>query len=106
MSDSKTILCFAAHPDDIEFSCTITLYQMIQQGYEVIYIILTNGESGFKAGILPPEERAAVRRQEQLVAAEMLGVKECIFLDYRDGFPRQFPAQHVRPGGGFWFAGA
>ncbi|MBN2425893.1 MAG: PIG-L family deacetylase [Calditrichaceae bacterium] len=83
---NKTILCFAAHPDDLEYSCTATLHLLIKEGYEVIYIIITNGENGFKMGSLPPKERVAIRRREQIEAAEMLGVKETLFLDYKDGF--------------------
>ncbi len=86
MIRNKTILCFAAHPDDLEYSCTATLHLLMQEGYQVVYVIITNGENGFKAGNLPPEQRAAIRRQEQIDAAKMLGVKGTIFLDYKDGF--------------------
>lgn len=86
MTDDKTILCFAAHPDDLEYSCTATLHLLMQEGYEVIYVIITNGENGFKAGKAPPQQRAAIRREEQIEAAKLLGVKETIFLDYKDGF--------------------
>ena len=45
---SKTILAIGAHPDDIEFSCTGTLLKLKEKGYQIYYIIATNGENGFK----------------------------------------------------------
>jgi len=83
----KTIIGFAAHPDDLEFSCTATMHKFYLQGYRLIYVIVTNGENGFKAQPrLTPAERIAVRKEEQLRVAEMLKVSKVHFLDYRDGF--------------------
>ena len=83
----KTAVAFAAHPDDLEFTCTGTISKLIGDGYKVIYAIVTNGENGFKTAInLPPLKRAAIRKKEQLVVAEKLGISEVIFLDYKDGF--------------------
>ena len=84
--NTKKILCFAAHPDDLEFGCTVTLRRFIEQGYQVFFTIITNGENGFKTAELPAEERAKTRKLEQKNAAKKLGVKEVYFLDYRDGF--------------------
>jgi LmbE family N-acetylglucosaminyl deacetylase len=82
----KNIVGFAAHPDDLEFACNGTLYKFIRKGYSVTYVIITNGENGFKAGKADSEERIKIRKKEQQAAAEKLGVKEVIFLDYKDGF--------------------
>jgi LmbE family N-acetylglucosaminyl deacetylase len=82
----KTVMCIGAHPDDMEFGCSGTLMQLLRQGYSGILVVLTNGENGFKAGRLPPEERIAVRRLEQQEAAKRLGLREVVFLDHRDGF--------------------
>jgi len=82
-----TIVCFAAHPDDLEFSCTGTLSKFIDAGHRIIYVIVTNGENGFKGdNKLTAERRSSIRREEQLKAAAKLGVKEVIFMGYRDGF--------------------
>jgi len=82
----KQILGFAAHPDDLEFSCTGTFYNLIQKGYKISYIIITNGENGFKAGTVPAGERIIIRKEEQLKVADKLGLEQVIFLDYKDGF--------------------
>ena len=82
----KNILCFAAHPDDLEFSCIGTLKKMSDKGYYLIYVIITNGENGFKQENKNRSERIDIRKKEQELAAKELYVKEIIFLDYRDGF--------------------
>lgn len=82
----KNILCFAAHPDDLEFSCIGTLKKMSEKGYSLIYVIITNGENGFKQENKGKKERIEIRKKEQETAARELDVKEVIFLDYRDGF--------------------
>lgn len=84
---SKIVLAFAAHPDDLEFTCTGTLFKLKKKGYEIIYIIATNGENGFKVKQnISASERSSVRIKEQLKVAEKLGVKDVLFLGYTDGF--------------------
>ncbi len=82
----KNILCFAAHPDDLEFTCTGTLKKKREEGYDLIYVIITNGENGFKKESANAAERINRRKSEQLESAQKLGVSDVIFLDYRDGF--------------------
>lgn len=83
----KYILAFAAHPDDIEFSCTGTLHKMMQNGYAAGFVILTDGRNGFKAdGTTSVAERIHIRRQEELEVAKKLGLDEVLFLEYEDGF--------------------
>jgi LmbE family N-acetylglucosaminyl deacetylase len=82
----KNILAIGAHPDDIEFSCTGTMMKMMKDGYEIYYVVATNGESGFKTGTKPKKERIRIRHREQINAAKKLGVKKVFFLDYKDGF--------------------
>lgn len=82
----KKILAIAAHPDDLEFSCTATLHKLMQDGYQTRFLVITNGENGFKAGDLPATQRIQIRKEEQLRSAGKLGVEHVIFLDYKDGF--------------------
>jgi LmbE family N-acetylglucosaminyl deacetylase len=84
---NKTVVAIAAHPDDLEFTCTGTLSKLKNLGYEIIYVIVTNGENGFKFDKnISPEKRASIRVKEQLQVAEKLGVKEVVFLNHTDGF--------------------
>jgi len=54
------------------------------EGKEIIYIVCTNGDKGTSDPDMKPEELARIREQEQLAAAELLGVREVVFLRYPD----------------------
>jgi len=77
---SKTIVLFAAHPDDEIFSAG-TLAKYSRNGYKVYIVWMTNGEYGhFK---IPPEKLKDIRRRECLESARVIGA-EPIFMGYRD----------------------
>jgi len=65
----KTLLVVSAHPDDMEFGCSGTVYKLINKGYEAILVVATNGESGFKQAPKPRKERIKIREEEQKKAA-------------------------------------
>lgn len=77
-------MVIAAHADDIEFSCSGTMAKYVKEGKDIIYVILSAGEKGNKIDI-PKSEIVEVRKKEQREAAEIIGVKNLIFLDYEDG---------------------
>ncbi len=70
----------------LNFHAREYMMKLIEKGYQVYYIVATNGESGFKLAHKPRNERIAIRHKEQLSAAKMLGVKKVYFLGYKDGF--------------------
>jgi LmbE family N-acetylglucosaminyl deacetylase len=82
----RTIIAFGAHPDDLEFGCAATLMGFSDKGYEIIYVIATGGENGFKVKSLSGNERINIRKKEQMNAAEMASVEKVIFLGFKDGF--------------------
>jgi LmbE family N-acetylglucosaminyl deacetylase len=82
----KIILAVSAHPDDIEFSCGGTLFKFKEKGYEIFYVVATNGENGFKIGHKPKKQRVLIRNKEQLNSARLLSVKKVFFLNYKDGY--------------------
>ena len=82
----KELICFGAHADDIEFGCMGTVIQHLREGWRARFVILTNGENGFKMGEAPPADRVRIRKEEQLEVGRRLGLEEIIFLDYPDGF--------------------
>jgi LmbE family N-acetylglucosaminyl deacetylase len=81
----KKILVLFAHPDDAEFMCGGTVAKLVQDGNEVIYVSATDGNRGMHTTEVTPEMMAEVRRREMWAAAEVLGVKEVIFLGHEDG---------------------
>jgi LmbE family N-acetylglucosaminyl deacetylase len=73
------------HPDDAEIGCGGTVAKWIAEGTEVVYVMCTNGDKGTSDPDMTPERLAVIREKEQLDAAEVMGVKDVIFLGYPDG---------------------
>ena len=72
------------HPDDAEFGVAGTVAKWVRQGKEVIYVVCTNGDKGSNDPDMGSERLAEIREEEQLTAARLLGVKDVIFLRYKD----------------------
>jgi len=84
--DHRRAMVIMAHPDDAEFLCAGTVARWSDEGRDVYYVIATSGDKGSRDENLSHQELAALREKEQRGAARVLGVKECIFLGYADGF--------------------
>jgi len=84
--DGARVLVVMAHPDDPEFFCGGTIARWAATGREDIYCLLTRGDKGSDDDQTPPEEIAKLREAEQRAAAEVLGVKQVLFLDEEDGY--------------------
>ncbi|MBI4331811.1 MAG: PIG-L family deacetylase [Chloroflexi bacterium] len=82
---SERILVVAPHPDDPEMGAGGTIGRWAMEGRQVYYAMCTNGDKGSSDPEMTSERLARIRREEQLAAARVLGVKEVIFLDYPDG---------------------
>lgn len=79
------MLCFGAHPDDLDFGAAGTVAAWRRAGVDVQYCLMTDGD----AGGFDPEHRGeivAMRRQEQINAARLVGVDQVHFLGFRDGY--------------------
>jgi LmbE family N-acetylglucosaminyl deacetylase len=84
--EAKRGIVVVAHPDDAEFGCAGTVAQWVAEGLEMVYVIATDGSKGSADPDMSPDRLIAIRQQEQRDAAELLGVKECVFLGYPDGY--------------------
>ena len=69
------VIAVGAHPDDVEIACGGTLARMVQQGYRVGIIDLTDGEP------TPLSPGPEVRLQEASQAAKVLGVHKRITME-------------------------
>lgn len=87
----KVALGVGAHPDDLDFCIAGTMATWADQGADVYYLILTNGNKGCPDESADLQELTATRRREQRQAAQLLGVKEVFFYDYDDGFLQVTP---------------
>lgn len=74
-----------AHPDDPEFFCGGTVARWVREGMEVVYLICTRGDKGSDDPTMTPERLATLREAEEWAAVRVLGVRQVVFLDYRDG---------------------
>lgn len=75
LPDPLDVIAVGAHPDDVEIACGGTLAALVQQGYRVGIIDLTDGEP------TPGSPGPEVRLEEARQAAEVLGVQQRITLD-------------------------
>lgn len=79
------ILGIFAHPDDPEFSMGGSAAVWSDQGHEVYYCIVTDGSAGSNDPNQDLVELVKIRQAEQRAAGAAVGLKDVIFLGYRDG---------------------
>jgi bacillithiol biosynthesis deacetylase BshB1 len=75
--ENVDVLSIAAHPDDIELTCAGTMIKMVDQGYSVGILDLTQGEMGTRG---TPE----IRAQEADAARQAIGARFRQSLDFGD----------------------
>lgn len=73
------VLAFGAHPDDVELSCSGTLYKLKKQGKKVGIVDLTKGEMGTRGTEI-------TRAAEAKDASDILGLNARENLDIGDGW--------------------
>jgi len=84
-TESKRALVIGAHPDDNEFGAGGTTAKLAAQGWDVTFIIVTNGNKGSHDPGISPYQLSEMREQEQRAAAAALGVQQVLFLRNNDG---------------------
>ena len=84
MIKPSDIMVITPHPDDAEFGVAGTVRRWTSEGKDVIYVVCTNGDKGTVDPNIKPDQLALIREQEQLAAAELLGVREVVFLRHPD----------------------
>jgi len=83
-STFETVLCVAAHPDDLEYGLAAAVDRWVRAGKTVTYLLVTRGEAGIDT--MPPSEAAPVREQEERDGAARVGVEVVEFLEgFTDG---------------------
>ena len=80
------VLVVTAHPDDMEFGCAGTLALWTDRGAEVTLCIATDGSTGTQDRDLMGERLSELRKQESRAAADVVGIGDLVWLDYRDGY--------------------
>jgi LmbE family N-acetylglucosaminyl deacetylase len=81
--DWSKAVAIVAHPDDLEFGAAAAVARWTGQGKHIVYVMVTSGEAGIDG--LAPDECRAVREQEQVDSARIVGVDSVEFLGFPDG---------------------
>ncbi|MAS34557.1 MAG: GlcNAc-PI de-N-acetylase [Anaerolineaceae bacterium] len=81
----QRVLGVFAHPDDPEFFAGATFARWAAEGAEITFLMATSGDKGSADPEMTHERLVEIREEEERRAAAALGVKEVIFLRYRDG---------------------
>jgi LmbE family N-acetylglucosaminyl deacetylase len=82
--DFKRGMVVVAHADDAEFGCSGTVAKWCGEGWEVVYVLCTDGSKGSSDREISQRELSKVRHREQTEAGKVLGLKEVVFLDHED----------------------
>ncbi len=80
----RRVLVSMAHPDDIEFGCGGTIARWADEGQEIFFVLGTSGDKGSDDPDYDSEKLMQTREAEQRAAADALGVKEVMFLRFKD----------------------
>ena len=73
-----------AHADDAEFGCSGTVARLCAEGWEIVYVMCTDGSKGSSDREMTQKELSRIRHEEQVNAGKVLGLKDVVFLDYED----------------------
>ena len=82
---SRAMVVFA-HPDDADWGCSGTVAKWTRLGWEVVYVMCTDGSKGTEDRSLSATELSRIRKDEQTEAGRVLGLKSIEFLDFPDGY--------------------
>lgn len=88
MTKNLKLMCIFAHPDDETFSTGGILARYAAEGVETTLVCATRGERGWIGSEeeYPGLEALGKMREAELrCAAQVLGIRKLIFLDYIDG---------------------
>ena len=75
-----------AHPDDAEWTCAATVAKLCAEGWEVVFLLCTDGSKGSDDPAMTAEKLARIREAEQRESARILGLKDVVFLGYPDSY--------------------
>jgi len=79
---SPRVMVIGAHPDDADILCGGTAIQLIERGFKVRFVSVTDGRMGHHR--LTPDETAKTRRAETLEAARRFGLDGYDIYGYPD----------------------
>jgi LmbE family N-acetylglucosaminyl deacetylase len=94
-AETRRALVIGAHPDDGEVGCGGTVARLAREGYDITFIVCTNGNKGSHDPAISAYQLSELREAEQWEAARTLGVGQVVFLRYNDGELEPSPAMRA-----------
>lgn len=82
----KVAMVVTAHPDDAEWGCSGSVAKWTRLGWDVVYVLCTDGSKGTEDREISSEKLSKIREDEQRNAGKILGLKAIEFLGYPDGY--------------------
>ena len=82
----KIAMVITAHPDDAEWGCSGSVAKWTRLGWDVIYVLCTDGSKGTEDRSISSKKLSEIREKEQRDAGKILGLKAIEFLGYPDGY--------------------
>lgn len=93
------LMCVLAHPDDESLATGGILAKYAVSGVQTYLLMATRGERGWTGAATDdpgPQALGRLRQTELGAAAQVLGLREVVFLDYQDGeLDRADPAEAI-----------
>jgi LmbE family N-acetylglucosaminyl deacetylase len=84
--DFSRAMVVIAHPDDAEYGCSASVAKWCRLGWEVVYVLCTDGSKGSEDREVSSGQLAELREKEQREAGKILGLQDVVFLGYPDGY--------------------
>ena len=80
----KRGMVVVAHADDAEWGCSGTVAKLCAEGWQMVYVLCTDGSKGIDDPEINGDELIRIRKQEQTNAGQVLGLHDVVFLGYED----------------------
>ena len=75
-----------AHADDAEYGCSGTVAKLCAEGWDMTYVLCTDGSKGSSDREVSEKELSKARRVEQVNAGKVIGLRDVAFLGYPDSY--------------------
>ncbi len=84
--DFSRAMVVVAHADDAEWGCAGTVARFCAEGWDVAYVICTDGSKGSDDPEMTVDMLVQMREEEQREAARVLGLSDVFFLGFPDAY--------------------
>ena len=83
-TQTKRGMVVVAHADDAEWGCSGTVAKLCAEGWDMVYVLCTDGSKGIDDPEITGEDLIRIRMQEQTNAGKVLGLHDVVFLGHED----------------------